>query len=360
MDGVLKNLTEQELASRVMTEAAQKAGISPSSLDGVILGVSKQTSNPSNCARHAALLARFPAELSAYTVQRQSASGLQAIYCACLNIRSNYARLVMAGGCESASNMPIEIRDARYSFGSSTRINFDMEKIHQIGAQPRELYGELKGSVIAERLAIRHNISHKMKEEYAEMSLEKAKQNGSASVLTLEVRIGKKTEYVSCDQLVNKSCSLPLLADGAAILLLAKKPMASRDTVLAEILDIYTAAGAPDRPEETIYKALAHVLDKNGLTIEQLDRLELGEISAVCSIAVLKLLTEAGVGQKHLGHIVNTNGGMLAYGNTWGASGSIMLDRLIHDLRKAGGGYGASAVFAEGGQAMAILVRVNG
>lgn len=359
MNGTIKSLTEQELAAKAMLETVERAGISPKDLDEIVLGVSKQTSKPSNCARHAALLAGFPVDLSAYTVQRQSASGLQAVYNAYLNLRCNSAKLIMAGGCESTSHIPIEIHDARYSFHTGTRIFFDTAAAHETGAQPRKLYGELNRTVVAERIAIRHNIAHKTLWDYTMASLEKARSSDFMPAVSLEVNERKKTMVVSADQLADKPNSMSPLADGAAIHLLAAKPLEDGSAISAKILGIKAVAGTPDRLEETVYHALADLLHQYGLTVDQLDCIELCEPFAACSVAVLNLLIQAGANPKHLERIVNPHGGMLAYGNTWGASGSILLDRLIHGLRNMGGGYGAVAAFAEGGQAMALLLRVD-
>lgn len=356
--GILSSMTEQELAAHAMKAAAGET-IFDDPVDEIILGVSKQTSKPSNCARHAALLAGFPNDLSAYTVQRQSASGLQAVYNACMNIRSRNASVVIAGGCESASNMPVEVRGARYSFGPETRIIFDTAATHEAGAQPHELYGRLSSRIIADRIAIRHNITKEEIMSYSELSLEQASQRSLDPGLVLEVRTGKKTTIVSCDQLEREPGDLPTPADGAAVQILAEKSPANKSRMLAEIIAFCVTASTPDKPEDALYKAILGVLDQSGLTLDRLNQIEMGEASAACTLAVLKRLNKIRVVHTNLERIVNPYGGMLAYGNAWGASGSILLDRLIQGLQNGDGGYGIAVTFAEGGQAIALLLRVD-
>ena len=109
--GRLESLSEQQLGAAAMRETVRRAAIDPAMIDEVIVGIAKQTSRPSNGGRHAMLLARLPESIPAYTVQRQSASGLQAIVNGLWAIRCGDAAVVLAGGMESMSQIPFEIRN---------------------------------------------------------------------------------------------------------------------------------------------------------------------------------------------------------------------------------------------------------
>ena len=114
------------------------------------MGTAKQTSKPSNCGRHAMLLARLPEKIPAYTVQRQSASGLQAVANGYWAIRCGDAGAVLAGGTESMSQIPFEIRHARYAFTGKERAIIDAIPAQETGAQPVEKYGVLTAAERAE------------------------------------------------------------------------------------------------------------------------------------------------------------------------------------------------------------------
>lgn len=141
--GRLESLPEQQLGAAAMGETVRRAGIDPALIDEVIAGIAKQTSRPSNGGRHAMLLARLPEKIPAYTVQRQSASGLQAVANGYWAIRCGDAEVILAGGMESMSQIPFEIRNARYDFTGKNRQISDAIPDQETGAQPEERYGKL-------------------------------------------------------------------------------------------------------------------------------------------------------------------------------------------------------------------------
>ncbi len=159
--GKLESLSEQQLAAAAMLEAVRRAGIDPEKIDEVIVGTAKQTSKPSNCGRHAMLLARLPEKIPAYTVQRQSASGLQAVANGYWAIRCGDAGAILAGGTESMSQIPFEIRNARYAFTEKERAIIDAIPAQEAGAQPAEKYGVLTAADAADHFAQRFCLSAK-------------------------------------------------------------------------------------------------------------------------------------------------------------------------------------------------------
>ncbi|MEK7242581.1 MAG: beta-ketoacyl synthase N-terminal-like domain-containing protein [Thermodesulfobacteriota bacterium] len=172
--GKLASLSEQQLGAAAMGEVVRRAGIAPSLIDEVIVGIAKQTSNPSNGGRHAMLLARLPEDIPAYTVQRQSASGLQAVANGCWAIQCGDAGVVLAGGMESASRIPFEIYNARYDFTDRRREIVDALLAHETGAQPPETYGMVTKALVAENIARKYALSEGELAAFAEESFQKA------------------------------------------------------------------------------------------------------------------------------------------------------------------------------------------
>lgn len=362
--GQLEGLSEQQLAAAAMREAVERAGVPAEKIDEVIVGIAKQTSRPSNGARHAMLLARLPEQLPAYTVQRQSASGLQAIVNGCWAIRCGDAGAVLAGGAESMSQIPFEIRDARYAFDAKRREIVDAIPAQQAGAQPAERYGIVSTARVAENTAKKYGLADEVLAAFAEASLKKAhaaRESGGSDgeIFPLTVKKGKKEESVGADELLHEAPRLAPPADGAAMCLLASREKAEALSlpVLAEIVSVGIAAADPRYPAAAVVEASRKALDRAGLTLNDVEIIELNEISAAECLAVLREWRSWGIAAEALAERVNPAGGALATGNAWGAMGAVLLARAVHALRRRSARIAMVALGAEGGQGMALLLK---
>jgi acetyl-CoA C-acetyltransferase len=365
--GQLESLSEQQLAAAAMQEAVRRAGIEPEKIDEVIVGTAKQTSKPSNCGRHAMLLARLPEKIPAYTVQRQSASGLQAVANGYWAIRCGDAGAILAGGTESMSQIPFEIRQARYAFTEQERAIIDTIPAQVTGAQPAEKHGILTAAHAAEHFARRYCFSESDLEVFAETSLRKARTAADsglfgAELLSVTVKRGKKEESIGRDELLKQAAILAPPADGAAMCLLATLERAKELglPVLAEVLSVGIAAVDPRYAAMAAVKASLQAVERAGLTLREVDLIELNETSAAESLAILREWESQGIAREALAEKVNPSGGALAAGNPWGAAGAVLLTKAVHALRRRGGRIGMAVVMAEGGQGMAVVVRNNG
>ncbi|MDI6726849.1 MAG: hypothetical protein QMD32_07765, partial [Smithellaceae bacterium] len=231
--GKLAGLSEQRLGAAAMLEAVRRAGIAPSLIDEVIVGIAKQTSNPSNGARHALLLTRLPEDIPAYTVQRQSASGLQAVVNGCWAVQCGDAGVVLAGGMESTSQIPYEIYNARYEFSETQRQIVDPLFTHEAGAQPLESYGRVTRALVAENTARKYGIAIGELAAFAEESFQKvlsAVEGGldQEEIFPVPVKEGKKEKLIVQDELQEKGLLLAPPADGAAMCLLASRASAEK------------------------------------------------------------------------------------------------------------------------------------
>jgi acetyl-CoA C-acetyltransferase len=365
--GQLEGLSEQQLAVAAMREAVERAGMPAEKIDEVIVGIAKQTSRPSNGGRHAMLLARLPEQVPAYTVQRQSASGLQAVANGYWAIRCGDAGVILAGGAESMSQIPFEIRDARYAFDAKRREIIDAIPAQEAGAQPAALYGPVTTARVAENLARKYSLADEELAAFATASLKMAhaaRESGGCEgeIFPVTVKKGKKEESISADELVHEVQWLAPPADGAAMCLLASREKAEVLSlpVLAEIVSVGIAATDPRYTGAAVVEASRKALGRAGLTLNEVDIIELNEMSAAECLAVLREWRTWGGAQEMPAERVNPAGGALATGNPWGAMGAVLLARAVHALRRRSARTAMVALGAEGGQGIALVLRNPG
>ncbi|MCE5266049.1 MAG: thiolase family protein [Deltaproteobacteria bacterium] len=365
--GQLTGLSEQQLAAAAMQEAVRRAGMPAAEIDEVIVGIAKQTSRPSNGARHAMLLARLPEHLPAYTVQRQSASGLQAIVSGYWAIRCGDAGVICAGGTESMSQIPFEIRNARYAFDEKRRRIIDAIPAQESGAQPEALYGRVTTEQVAENLARKYQLPAEELAAFAESSLRKARESregGSCEdeIFPLAAANGKRVVLVRADELPDRAALWAAPADGAAMCILAgrERAKALNLPVLAEIVSVGIAASDPRYTASAVAEAGRRALSKAGLALDDVEIIELNEMSAAECLAVLREWQSGMPPPAALAERVNPAGGALATGNPWGAIGAVLLGRAVHALRRRSARIAMVALGAEGGQGMAMVLRNTG
>lgn len=364
--GKLESMSEQQLGAMAMLEALRRAEMPPEKIDEVIVGIGKQTSRPSNGGRHTMLLAHLPENIPAYTVQRQSASGLQAVVNGYWAIRCGDAGVILAGGTESMSQIPFEIQNARYNFNGKGREIIDAIPAQETGAQPIELYGMLTTAQIAENVARKHGFSEKEIEAFAEASLQKAlsavgKDIFRQEAFSVTVMKGKNEELINQDELRKKAVVLAAPADGAAMCLLASQEKAKQLglPVLAEIVSVGITAGNPCFAGISTVEASRRAIGRAGLTFQEMEVIELSERSAAECLAVFREWQSWGLDRDMLAERVNPSGGALSTGNPWGAAGALLLTKTVYELRRRNGRIGMVAMMAEGGQGMAMVLRNN-
>jgi len=357
-DGQLKDLTEQELAARAMSETLRRANLgNGGQLDEIIVGVARQTSLPSNCARHAALLGGISETVPAYTVQLQGASGLQAIINGFFAIRCGDAQMILAGGTESTSQIPVEVLNARYHFDADTAIIFDPLNNQQIYAQPPELYGRLTLADMASAVVRRYNIQEKAIHQFIKDSSEKLRKNDCAAErVPVEVKQKKTFLQVEHDETGLHDDYIAPFGDGAAMCVLADSRVISEQggTVMAEILSVGLAAALPCDACEAAVAAAEKALNESSLSISDLDFVEIHELSAAHAIAIGERLKLSKAEKPCL----NPQGGALAQGNPWGAAGAILVGKAAHRIARREARRGMIAMSAEGGQGLAMILSV--
>ena len=361
-DGALASVHPVDLAATVMRAALERAGVSPEFLDDVLWGCAlPEASQGLNIARLAILRAGFPTSVPGATVNRFCSSGLQTIALGAQAIMTGMADLVLAGGVEMMSQVPMS--------GFHTRLHPELTEAH-IGM-----------GFTAERVAQRWGIPREEQDAYALESHQKAARAWQAGLFADEIVpivVGRDPEgqprWFSQDETVRPDTSLEKLAalrpafkangtvtagnsspysDGAAAVVLASREFAEAHGVvpLGRFVTFAVAGVDPDimgiGPARAIPKALARA----GIDLEDLQLIELNEAFAAQVLAVVK---EAELPRERL----NVQGGAIALGHPLGATGAKLTATLVHALRRRGGGLGMVTMCIGGGMGAAGIFEV--
>jgi len=374
--GALKTLNSGQLASIVIKEAINRAGISPEKVDEVILGEVRQSTESSNVARVASLRAGIPETVPAFTINRLCASGMQAIASAAQQIAFGQAEIVIAGGTESMSNAPIYLRNSRFGGDNAKLVDSNTEA----GQQPQEIYGSMLGmGITAENVAERFGISREDQDAFALESQRKAAAameagHFLAEIMPVEVKNKKSSFILAVDEHPRPETTFEALSrlksafkdngtvtagnacgrnDGAAALALTSASHAKQlgAKPLARIVD-WTAVGvSPEVMGIGPVPAVKKLLKRTGRTLDEIDLIELNEAFASQSLAVIRQL-------KLDPAKVNVNGGAIALGHPLGATGAKILTTLLFELKRRQKKRGIATLCVGGGQGMAMMVEL--
>ena len=173
--GSLRPLKADALARAVMIAALERTGLEPGQVDEIFLGHCRQSSDCSNTARYAALLAGIPETVPASTVMCACASGMLAVNCGFNAIRTGQDQVVLAGGTESMSNAIFYLSDARWGVGTGTTQLKDSLTEAQFCSQPQDIYGRFNMGITAENIAAKMGITREEQDRFALASQEKAR-----------------------------------------------------------------------------------------------------------------------------------------------------------------------------------------
>lgn len=376
--GSLKDLNSGHLGAIVIEEAIKRAGILASQVDEVILGEVRQSTESSNVARVAALRAGVPDTTPAFTINRLCASGMQAVASGAQQIASGQAKIVVAGGTESMSNAPVYLRNTRFGGDNAKLVDSNTEA----GQQPHEIYGNQLGmGITAENVAERYSISRADQDAFALESQRKAAaamKNKKFEDEIVPIKItGKKSSFLFHEDeqprpetRIESLCKLkPVFKengtvtagnacgrnDGAAALVLTSSNHAESLALkpIARIIDWAAAGVSPELMGIGPVPAVKKLLQRTGLTLNEIDLIELNEAFASQALAVICEL-DLDVNR------VNVNGGAIALGHPLGATGAKIMTTLIYELVRRQGKRGIATLCIGGGQGMAIMVELIG
>lgn len=378
--GALKNFTAQELGELVVRELLKRTQLRASLVEEVIVGCVGQGSDAPNIARVIALRSGIPHSVPAYTVQRNCASGLQALISAAQNIACGDCDIQIAGGAECMSAAPYVSRDLRW--GKRLRHSEMVDTIWEGLTDP--VCGEIMGQT-AENLVQEFSISRADQDRFALLSHQRAfraAREGRFKDECVPVMIPKRSmgrelppEPFTQDEGINPGLNEQLLsqypavfkeqgsvtsgnscfnADGAAMLLVMSedKAKALGYSPMARILSYAIAALEPERMGLGPTLAVPMALKKANLTLKDVSLIEINEAFAATYLACEKAL---GFNRE----ITNVNGGAIALGHPVGATGARIIATLLHEMKRRDDGRGRTIGVATacvgGGQGVAIV-----
>ncbi len=380
LGGGLKDVECDHLAAVPIAECIKRTGIPKDQIDEVIMGQTKITTDAANLARVAALRAGVPVEVPAYTLMRQCGSALEAVNSAARQIMCGLAEVIVAGGVESMSTAPYYLRNARYGYGVGNGEIIDPNTESQPRSQPEEIFGRIwHMGLTAENLAKKYCISREEQEEFSLNSQNKAlsaisKGYFKEQIVPVEVKSKKETVIFDTDE-HPREVTLEKLArmapafkkdgtvtagtssgrnDGASALVVMSSEKAEElgFKPMARIVAQAVSGVSPEIMGIGPVPAVRKALKRAGLKLEDIDLIELNEAFAAQALACVKELE-----LENSLHKVNINGGAIALGHPLGATGAIILTKLLYDMKRLSKRYGLATLCIAGGQGIATIVE---
>ena len=410
--GALKNVTAHDLGARIVREVVIRSKIDPNKIDEVIIGNVAQPAEAANIARVIALKAGLPEKIPAFTVHRNCASGMEAMTSATSKILNGEAEIILAGGVESMSNIPLFFNKKMTAFFGnlfkaktlgqkiSTILTFRPDFLNPVIGLVQGLTDPISGLIMgctAENVAKDFVITRKEQDEFSLRSHKRAEDAIAKGVFREEIipvfnNDERNSVMIEEDEGVRKGQKIEDLAklkpyfekvtgtvtvgnssqvtDGAAFAVLMSESKAKELNleVLGYIREFAYAGLDPSRMGLGPVFASAKVFEKSGLTLQDMELIEINEAFAAQVIGCQRAFASDEFCQKHFGKnafgeisddILNVNGGGIALGHPVGMSGARIIIHLLRELKRRGKNRGLASLCIGGGQGGAVIVEVN-
>ena len=400
--GSLRNIPVYKLASIVMNEAVKRVNIDPAWVDDVIMGQSYQNGESANAARMALLDAGWPDEIPGVTLDRRCCSGLDAIFFGVMKIQTGNADIIVAGGMDSMSQaelyIPGEIKwgiggrsDDKWGFmprghGALSMWGiplYDRIQRARVMSQPIHRYGELNSMMTwAETAAKKEQISREEADKWSLRSHQRAiaaidTGKFAEEIVPIAVPQRKGDPLVfDTDETPRRDTSLDKLSklgnvypdgvctagnsssenDGAAavVLISEKKAKEIGLEAMAYFSSCAVAGSDPMLTYPAVPASVNKALKKVGITIDQVDLIEIQEAFAVQALADAKLM---GIREDEVDKKVNVNGSGISLGHPIAATGAMRLVTLLHEMKRRNSRYGLETICGGGGQGICAIVE---
>ncbi|MEJ2728089.1 MAG: acetyl-CoA C-acyltransferase [Deltaproteobacteria bacterium] len=391
--GALKNVEAYDLAALVIDEAVKRANIEPDEVDEVILGQSYQNGEYVNIARMALLAAGWPESIPGVTIDRRCCTGLEVVRLAAALVQSGQAELIVAGGVESMSNAEFYLPgDIKWGIGGSRGRPrghgdlsmwglpfYDRIQRARVMSQPEARYGILPAMMTwAETAAKQEGITREACDQWALESHQKAcaaMQAGKFKDETIPVTVPQtrgESVIIESDENPRPDTSLeklkrlkPVLGgvctagnsstenDGAAAVVVAsaKKAADLKQVPLAGIKSCVVVGDDPRYTYRTVPLAVEKALNTAGVSLDQIDTIEIQEAFAAQVLADLKHM---GVTAEDYGK-VNINGSGISLGHPVACTGTRVLVTLLHEMKRRGARLGLECICGGGGLGIAAV-----
>lgn len=380
--GALSKLRADDLAALVLKELMQRnTSIDQSAIHDVIMGCANQAGEDNrNVARMALLLAGMPVSVPGVTVNRLCASGLSASMDAARNIMTGDAELMVAGGIEHMTRAPMVMAKAESAFAKNMEMADSTFGWRFVNPKMKTQYGVDAMGETAENLADLHQISRADQDLFAMRSQQKAaaaKASGrfAKEIIAVEVQQKKETIWVSEDEFIKPQTNLEGLSklkpafrkdgtvtagnasglnDGAAAILFASEAAIKKYNLIpkAKIISMGVIGVMPNIMGIGPVEASNLALHKAGLSIADMDIIELNEAFAAQSIACIRSWGLADDDPR-----INPNGGAIALGHPLGMSGARILNSAAIELHEKNKRYALVTMCIGVGQGYAVIIE---
>lgn len=375
-NGSLKGHSPTQLAALCTREALARSKVAGDNVGQVVFGnVIHTEPRDMYLARVAGVEGGVGLDAGALTLNRLCGSGLQAVVTACMHITTGDTACAVAGGSEVMSKAPFASPTHRWGdkLGDATLVDMLLGSL-------TDPFGNGHMGMTAENIAERYGISRDQQDALAAESQLRAgraiaKGRFQGQIVPVDVRNGKKTATFDQDEHVRPDNSLEALGslraafrdggtvtagnasginDGAAALVLASETFAAENNLrpMARIVGHAVAGVAPSEMGIGPIPATRKLLEKTGLKVSDFDVVESNEAFAAQACAVAAEL-------QFQPEQTNPNGGAIALGHPIGATGAILMVKLVHELQRMGGRYGLVTMCIGGGQGIAVAVEAT-
>ncbi|RNB92299.1 thiolase family protein [Brevibacillus fluminis] len=361
--GVLRDIEPHELAAALIEDAVQACKLDGEAISDVILG--NVIGPGGNLARLSALEAGLPVTVPGVTVDRQCGSGLEAVQLACRLVQAGAGDIFLAGGVESTSRAPWKMEKPSNLYGR-------LPRLYGRARFSPDAVGDPEMGEAAENVALHYGIAREEQDRWALESHRRyfaALQGGAYRDQILPFRLA--TGDVTADECPRADSSMEKLArlrpvfceggtvtagnacpinDGAALVVVMSAQKAAQLGIAPMLVykDSVACGVDPNLLGTGPIPAVRQLLDRNGLVIGDIDRVEFNEAFAS---QVLACVNELAIPHEK----INRDGGALALGHPYGASGTILVVSLAHGMRRTGGQYGLATLGIGGGMGLAVL-----
>lgn len=381
--GALSSVRTDDLAAApIAALMARNAGVDWAAVDDVVMGCANQAGEDNrNVARMAALLAGLPVDVPGITLNRLCASGLDAVGAAARAIRAGDMDLAIAGGVESMSRAPFVMPKSDTAFGRNNAVYDTTIGWRFVNPQMKARYGVDSMPETADNVADDHGISRADQDAFALRSQQRWAAADAAGVFAQEIApvtipqrkgdalvvdrdehprpqtdaagLAKLRGINGADKTVTAG-NASGVNDGAAAMLIASEAAADRHGLkpMARVVAMSAAGVAPRVMGIGPIPAAEKVLKRAGLTIDQMDVIELNEAFASQGIATLRALGVADDAPH-----VNANGGAIAIGHPLGMSGARLVLTAAYQLQRTGGRYALCTMCVGVGQGVALILE---
>ena len=375
MGGALSNTPAADLGSIVIKEALNRAGVKPEQVDEVLMGCVIQAAQGQNVARQASIKAGLPIEVPAVTLNVVCGSGLNCVNQAAAMIMAGQADIVVAGGMENMSMAPYAMTKARFGYRMNNATIVDT----MVNDALTDAFNHYHMMITAENICDRWNLTREELDEFSANSQQKAEKAMAEhkfddEIVPVPVKVKKEIVEFKVDEGPRPGTTAESLAklrccsgkeggmvtagnasginDGAAAIVVMSEEKAKElgVTPMATWVQGALAGVEPEIMGIGPVAATRKVMEKTGLTVDDMDLIEANEAFAAQSVAVAK---ELGFDMSK----VNVNGGAVALGHPVGASGCRILVTLLHEMQKRDAKKGLATLCIGGGMGCATIVE---